>query len=199
MTEPVEAVPSETDVLPLGLRCLRLAGIDRSQLATKPDSCDLDLYGERGTRGHLDQGTAQEIKETNNRAIFFVRRVDGIPFRGIGLSGGAKIGFGNHGKVIDLRIYWRNLKPYALHECASPVRLMEWIRSGQLPLPTQAGPREKIRKIVIKKAVPRYDGKFGDEPEDFISPIVEMEVGIESDGPSSHFLLQSPIISQRPK
>ena len=77
MTEPVVNVPSEEQVPSLALKYVRLAGIDRSQLETKPDSSDFLMHGERRTRGPFNGKGTDEVQA---RGVFFDRTVDGVPF-----------------------------------------------------------------------------------------------------------------------
>lgn len=190
MTEPAVKIPGEEEVPLIALKYLRLLAIDPSQLETKSNSCDLSIHGERRTRGHLDGKGADEV---DSRGIFFNRRLDGIPFRGIGLNNGVRVRFGNNAKVIDLQVYWRNLKPYELRECASPDQILHWLKSGQIAQPTQAGPAEQISKITITKAVFLYDGKFGDEMQDFVNPYLNLEAVVENGRGSQPRFFESPI------
>lgn len=85
--EPIAGVPDENETTRLGLGYLRLAGIDVSQIATKPGTSDLDLHWEKDTIGFVDQRTRKAITLTNGYGVFFNRRIDGS--RWAVLGGGA--------------------------------------------------------------------------------------------------------------
>jgi hypothetical protein len=193
MDKPIRNVPSEEEIRPLALNFVRLLGIDRSLLETKLDSPELDAYGLRGTRRHMDQGSGKLVTEINYRGIFFVRRIDGIPIGGIGLNGGLQITFANSAKVMDLQVSWRNLKPFELHQCASPEEIVQWLKSGRIALPASVGSAWRIRTITIQKAVPLYDGKYGDEPQDFVSPYLGIEAVVNSGSNSIPVQFKAPI------
>jgi len=192
--QPVVEVPDQRETTRLGLRYLRMVGIDLSQIATKPGTSDPDLHWETRTTGFIDQKTKREVNLTNRFTVFFRRRIDGINVGGIALNGGMVVGFGNHSKVVELQLYWRNLKPYELRECLSPEEIAEGLNSGQIVLPPKAGPRTDITKLTINYGMPYYDSKFGDEPEAFVAPKVDL-VGIAErlSGPIT-IQLQVPIL-----
>jgi hypothetical protein len=170
MTEPVEGGPEESAVLPLALRYLHMAGIDRSLLAVRPDTGNFDLHGEKINRGYKDKTTGEWTEKVDSRGIFFLRRIDGISFRGIGLHGGVAIRFGNNSNVVDLKISWRNLVPYALLASPSQEQIGKWINSGQLKANTK-----DATKLTITRAAFRYDGSVGDEPMNFAFPYADCE------------------------
>ena len=195
---PVE-VPNQEKTTRLGLKYIRLLGVDVSQLAVKPGTDDLDLHWDRGTVGYLDQKTKTEVNLTNTFGVFFRRRIDGINVGGIALNGGVFLEFGNTGRVRVLQVYWRNLKPYELRDCVSPDQIAEWLRTGRLALPAKAGPPSQITKLTVSFAMPYYDNKFGDEPENFVVPKVDMVATAERpDGPVT-FQFQAPMLRQDTK
>jgi len=205
--DPVRGVPNEKEATQLGLKYLRLVGIDIAQIATKPGTDELDLHWEKETIGYVDQGTKKEITLTNRYGVFFNRRIDGINVGGVGLWGGARISFGNDAKVVDLQVCWRNLKPYELRPFPSPAEITKWLRSGQIPLrPTVVGATvgrlaEQIQKLTITKATPLYDGKYQDEMMDFVFPYVRFEaVGDDRLGTTAlwfEWLMRAPKVQSK--
>jgi hypothetical protein len=180
--EPIAGVPDENETTRLGLGYLRLAGIDVSQIATKPGTSDLDLHWEKDTIGFVDQRTRKAITLTNGYGVFFNRRIDGVKVGGIGRWGGVRAHFGNYAKVVDLQVCWRNLKPYELHDCPSPEQITKWIRNGQVKVRAISGAVVPVfGKLTITRATPLYDGKFQDQPMDFVFPYARFEA-MASDG-----------------
>jgi hypothetical protein len=195
---PVVGVPDQQETTRLGLKYLRMLGIDLSQIATKPGTSDLDLHWERQTTGFTDQKTKEQVNLTNRFTVFFRRRIDGIYVGGIALNGGVVVGFGNHSKVVELQVYWRNLKPYELDACVSPEEITRWLKAGQVTLPPQVGPASQVRKITINQALPYYNSKFGNEPEDFVSPKVDLVVVVDNGQGTKTVIITCPILSPEP-
>jgi hypothetical protein len=192
--QPVVGVPNERETTQLGLKCLRLAGIDVSQLATKPGSSDLDLHWELDTLGYTDEKTKEEITLTNKYGVIFNRRVDGIRMGGKGLWGGVWICFGNHGKVADLKISWRNIEPYQLRPFPSPEEVTLMLKDGRTFWPGGEAARRRVRKITVLKATPEYVAKYCDEPEDFVCPHVRLEVAADAETNTPSFAVWTPLM-----
>ena len=194
--KPIAAVPDQDETTRLGLQYLRLIGIDVSQIATKADSCDLDLHWERQTIDYVDQQTKTEVTLTNGYGIFFLRRIDGVNVAGIGLNGGAYLSFGNNGKLADLQMSWRNLKPYELNDCPPPQQITEWLRSGHITLHSLSSAAidyARIQKLTIIKATPLYTGKHYDEPLDVVSPFARFEAVAEEGTNTASLWFESPL------
>ena len=196
--QPVVGVPNEREATQLGLKCLRLSGIDVSQLATKPGSSDLDLHWELDTIGYTDEKTKEEITLTNKYGVIFNRRVDGIRMGGKGLWGGVWICFGNHGKVADLKISWRNLEPYQLRPFPSPEEVALMLKDGRTFWPGGEAARRRVRKITVFKATPEYVAKYCDEPEDFVCPHVRLKVAADTEASTPSFAVWTPLMRPSP-
>ena len=194
--EPLTGVPDEAETTKLGLKYLRLAGVDVSQLATKPGTTDLDLRWSRGTRGYNDKAGA-EINETNSYGVSFSRRIDGISVQPLGMRGGMFISFGNHTKVVDLQVCWRNLQPYQLHDCPSPGQIGQWLRDGRIYMHKLGSkityPRHEIRKLTVTKLQFLYSGEPGDRPMDFVLPYAIFEATAETQQGTNTVWFQSPM------
>ena len=191
---PVVGVPNATEAIELALRYLRMAGVDISQLATKPGTCDLDLHRETGTATYVEQTTKEWITVTNIAGVHFTRRVDGLDVRGSGLCGGARITFGNNSNVVDLQVCWRNLKQHQLVHIPSPEQIIKGIRTGQVALPPRAGPPTEIKKITVTQAAPVYDGKYQGEPMNFVFPLIRLDAVIESSQSTNSFRFEFPVV-----
>ena len=183
--QKVEGVPNEQEATLLGLECLRICGIDISQIARKPGSCKLDLRWEKNTLTYTDQKTQKEIVETNSYGVLFNRCIDGVKVNGYARSGGVRVRFGNSAKLVDLQICWRNLQPHELLTVPSPQQIAEQLRDGKLllhPLGTAyVYPFEEVKKLTVIKCTFYYEGKYYDEPMDFVRPFISFE-GIADNG-----------------
>jgi hypothetical protein len=191
--QPVRGVPNQEETTRLGLRYLRLLGIDRSQLATKPGTNELELHWECGRIAYTDQETKKEITLTNNFGIYFRRRIDGIGFSGIGLRGGVYIRFGNDAKVAELQVVWRNLQPHQLLDCALPEEIVTQFKNGQIALPANTGPPAEMIKFTITYAMPYYDSTFEEEPEAYIAPRLDLIGTVERPSGPINIQLRVPI------
>ncbi|MGH7952997.1 MAG: hypothetical protein ACREFE_13925, partial [Limisphaerales bacterium] len=67
--EPVVGVPNREETLRLGLKYVRLAGIEVSQLAHKPGTNDLVLSRTKETRSWINQKTKKEIDEVMSSGV----------------------------------------------------------------------------------------------------------------------------------
>ena len=192
--QPVVGVPNQQETTQLGLKCLRLAGIDVSQLATRPGSSELDLHWEVRTIGYTDEKTKEEITLTTQFGVIFNRGGDGIRMGGKGLWGGAWICFGNQGKLADLQISWRNLEPYQLRPFPSPQEITLMLKDGRTFWPGGEAARRQVRKITVFKATPEYVAKYCEEPEDFVRPHVRLEVATDPEATTPSFAVWTPLI-----
>ena len=196
---PVVGVPNEQEATRLGLKYLRLVGVDVSQLATKPSTCDLDLHWEVGVLRFTDEKTGAEVARTNLYGVRFTRRIDGVDAWGMGTCGGAIIRFGNNAKVASLQVCWRNLKPIELHQCPSPQQITEWLRKGQITLGHYAGGAPlgslpgRIKKLIITKAALFYDAHFQGDPMDWVAPFARFEAIAEVGQATTPVWFQCPL------
>lgn len=172
--EVVTNVPNQAEATTIGLELLRRIGVDVDQIAVKSGSHELDLHWQRETLSFYDEKAGKELTLTNTFAVYFLRRVDGLNVAGIGYHGGVYISFGNHGKVADLRLTWRNLQPYQILECASVSQVAKWIKAGKLALHYDKGPRP-FQTLSIYKASLLYDGSGGEKLMEFVYPYVVVE------------------------
>jgi hypothetical protein len=191
---PVIGVPDQDETMRLGLKYLRLVGIDISQIATKPGSLDLDVRYQRETLAYTDQKTKEEIALTNVFGVWFARSIDGLK---VGGYGGMDVSFGNNAKVTDLRLCWRNLVPFELHDCPSMPQITDWIKSGQIRLRVEKTGEmirlSDLKKLTVVKATPLYYGKNEDEPADFVFPYVDCQAVAESEKGTNTVSFQSPL------
>ncbi|MGH7953897.1 MAG: hypothetical protein ACREFE_18520 [Limisphaerales bacterium] len=171
--EPVVGVPSRKETYQLGLKYLRLAGIDISQLAVKPDG-KLKTTFWLGTRGWWDTNH-NFINETNSWGVDFYRRIDGIDTIG---GSAAFFEFGNNAKVSDLQISWRNLEPHQLLDhFVTPEQIVQSIQNGKTPfLPRirTAWRFGKVKTLTITDAEPCYEMKPAGDTMNFVTPVLQL-------------------------
>ena len=172
-------VPTDEDAFQLAQDWLKKLGIDRSQLATKSGSSDLRIYREKRTHGWMDKPTGTNVSEVILRGVFFVRRVDGIDFNGIGPLGGVCFNFGNHGKVAELEIVWKGLEPFELHNTLTADQLMETVRSGRVKWIPSHPQKTEIKKITITDVTLLYRGVGGEDEEKYITPYARLAASVD--------------------
>jgi hypothetical protein len=192
--EPVAGVPDEQEAVRLGLQYLRLLGINRDDIARKPSSPDLDIHWSLGTRDWVDPQTKQDIRETNSYGVFFTRQIDGIAGSGFG---DVFINFGDHARVCDLEVSWRNLQPDALlGNFVTSEQVVQSIRSGQTRLPKfEDLPLSQIKTLTITNATPRYSRMPGDEPMAFVVPALQLGAFIDDGKTNRSIWFQTGILS----
>jgi hypothetical protein len=194
--EAVQGLPDEQGAEKLGLQFLNQFGIERGDLAQKPDG-HLVTFGTEEKRSYFDRATGKYIDdEVLERGIYFNRRVDGINFAGIGLGGGCEIVYGNHAKIAELRLLWRNLKPAERHEVASPNQMVQWIRQGKAVLTHKnlVNPSE-VKKLTITDMSPLYMGASGEETQNLVFPFAQLEATADLGYTNVPIQLYCPILS----
>ena len=173
--EQVEGLPNEVEVERLGLRLLNQFGIRREDLAQRADG-HLITFGSKKSRSYFDRRTQKYIDdEVTARGIFFDRRIDGVDFAGIGLRGGCNIEFGNHEKISEFNLVWRNLQPYENYKVASQNEVIQYIREGKAVLTHKnlVNPAE-VKSITITDITPLYMGASGDVSQEFVYPFAQV-------------------------
>jgi hypothetical protein len=194
--EKVEGLPSQSEAEKFGLRFLRQFGIQRKDLAQRADG-HLITFGEEQSRSYFDRRTQTNIEdEVKSRGIFFNRRIEGVDFTGIGIRGGCGIAFGNHGKISQFNLVWRNLKPYEHYKTASAEEMIQFIRDGEAVI-TRRNPVNPadIKSITITDVSFLYMGAKGDEKQDFVYPFAQVNVRANLGSTNADIQLFCPILS----
>ncbi|MGA9450974.1 MAG: hypothetical protein WBW41_06480 [Verrucomicrobiia bacterium] len=194
--EQVAGLPDETKVKKLGLKFLKQFGIQPADLAQNAKN-HLITFGEKQTRGYFDRRRGKYIDdEVTARGIFFDRRIDGVNFAGIGVGGGCEIVYGNHAKIADFKLVWRNLQPYEHHQVASPDEIMQQIREGKAVITHKnlVNPAE-IKKLTITDCSSLYKGANGEETQDFVYPFAQIEAVADLGYTNVAVQLYCPILS----
>jgi hypothetical protein len=129
--EKVDGVPDDSQIEKLAVKFLKLFGIKRSDLAQRANG-QLISFGEKKTRSYFDRRTQTNVDgEVTARGIFFIRRIDGVNFAGIGLNAGCEIEFGNHAKISEFKLNWPNLEPFEQYDVASQSEMIQFIQDGR--------------------------------------------------------------------
>jgi hypothetical protein len=190
-------VPTEEEASQLALNYLRLFGIDRSQLATREGST-LREFKETGHHGWFDKSKGTNVMEVSLRGVFFVRRVDGIDFSGIGQLGGVHIAFGDNAKVAAVEIVWKGLEPYELHRVLNAEQILDAVRSGSAKWISPPGVPSGVKKITVNEVVTYYRGEEGDSDAKFIEPFALLAASIDYGYTNVPANLECSIISKEP-
>jgi hypothetical protein len=194
VSEPVIRVPTQDQITKLGLKYARLAGVEVSQLATKPGTLDPMIECVVQSRQRVGPEVPNDPLETNIFGIYFTRCIDGIP---VTKFGDFEVSFGNNEKVFDLEVSWRNLQPYQLlSNITTPAQVIGWIRNGQTHLPQLYGwPLDQIKILTITNATPRYSRGRPREPMDFVVPALQLDAIIDNGKTNRYIWFQSSILA----
>lgn len=194
--EPVVGVPELSEATRLGKKYMRLLGIDVSQIARKSGTCEFDLHWEVKTREWSDPKTKKPVREIQSFGINFTRAIDGVEVSGFG---DVFVDFGNNAKLHQLEVSWRNLQPYQLrHGLVTGEEVVRSIHNRKTTLPVLEGwPLEKIKTLTITNATPRYSRKRGDEPMDFVVPVLQLDAIIDNGMTNRSIWFQTGIFSPK--
>ena len=190
---PIEEVPDEAQAFRLGLLYLHKVGVDRSQLATKYGSSDLLVFATKRERGRVASTHRAGSPEVLSRGVSFVRRSDGAAFTGTGPAGGFSVEFGNHARVAHLELVWRNLEPW--QSCpVDSAQIVQNIRKGRAvkTSPPALVPAE-ITKLEVLRLNLLYQGKLGEERQEFVHAFADLEVRAEFRHTNATFHLSCPL------
>ncbi len=176
----VSTVPNDEKAYELALEFLRKFGVDRSQLVTKPGSTELKIMRDVEIRGYFNDEKKKEIEDVVNRGVFFIRRVDGIDFDGIGSRGGVYFNFGKDCRLARLKIVWKGIEPFQLHKTLTPQEIMAGIVVGKTQWENGPMAWQSAKTITITSCVPYYRGLLGDDKEHkFIEPYAELSALVD--------------------
>jgi len=187
LREPAVEVPSEELAKSLAFSCLFALGIDRSQIA--------DTYRNSGTAtgGKLDQHGQRLTTTTLRRGVALFRRIDGVQVA----APCFRVVFGNHARITQFTLTWRNLIPDAAYQAAGPEQLTDRIKAGRAVAPPQdfdLATLAQARRLVVAKATPFYYDKPGLTPLDLVFPFAELELRAEMPETTNTVFVQVPIL-----
>jgi hypothetical protein len=175
--EPVAGVPDLAEATRLALNYAISLGIDPSQLAKKQGTDEFDRHWEITRRQWTDQKTQKDMNEIQGFGVDFTRSIGGIEMSGFG---DFHVEFGNHAKVHELEMSWRNFRRYQrLRNLITPDEIVQGIRDGEIPLPRLVDLNE-AKALTITNAAPRYSRRRGDEPMDVSMPALQMDAVVDN-------------------
>lgn len=197
ITDHPEGVPSDSEATALALKFLTKLDVHRSQFSTQVGSADLQMYKGIRERGRLGK------KEAISRDVYFIRRVDGIDFAGIGNYGGLHLAFGDRGKIAELQLLWPNLQRHKEYQTATSIHITERLRQGYAVI--ASGPNayavsrstDQIKVLTVRKITPYYMGtSIMEEPKEFVHPFAELEVVVTVGDTNFAAVLNCPILGE---
>jgi hypothetical protein len=196
----IAGVPKdEAKALKLAVKYFKKLGIDRSELAAKPHSSALQpsyILGEISTY------TTNKIRTTsiNRRGVMLARAIDGVSFLGKGTRDGCSIEFGNHARISQIRLLWRNLKRERLYPTATPETLIKWIREGKAGWEPPPADRftdwPAVKKLTITKITAYYFGNRHFEIQDWVYPYATLEAIADTGNTNMTVYLHCPILDE---
>jgi hypothetical protein len=194
--ELVKGLPSQSETEKLGLKFLKQFGIQQKDLAQKADG-HLITFGETKTRSYFDRRTQTNIEnEVTARGVFFVRRLDGVDFTGIGVRGGCEIEYGNNKKISNFTLVWRNLERYEDYRTATGSEIMQFIRDGKAVItPKNPVNPSDLKSITVTEIIPRYMGADADEKQTFVFPFAQVGAHVNLGNTNADIELFCPILS----
>jgi hypothetical protein len=194
-----KGLPGEDEAADLALRYLLKLGFDRSELATKDGSSDLQVYRVAQDRRRLDKTKQEHVSEVILRGVSFVRRVDGVSLTGRGSDGGFSISFGNEGKVASLELVWRKLEKHQLKNVSPTNEMIERIKQGRAKVhPLNTVDWRNAKSLTVEKVVPFYLGADGETKQEFMYPFASIEGTIQfEDGRNVGIALKCPILADK--
>jgi hypothetical protein len=197
-----EGVPDKEQAFKIATKWLPKLGIDRSQLAKKPHSSDLQVnVGEETAILYKSRDGPAYATNISMREVFFMRSFDGVEISGGTGRGGCAIGIGNHARISQIFMSWRKYERDKSYPTATPQTLLKWIHEGKVvwrPSPDEFYPDwSSVKKMVITKVTPYYYSEGYseyDKPQNWVAPFAELEAKIETDQTNSTIYLDCPII-----
>lgn len=191
-------VPEFEKVQSSAIKLLEQLGIDRSELATKPDSTNILVTMEHDKRTWSGkEGSAHT--QIDSRGVYFTRRLNGISFVKA-TRGGARIVFAGDGRLAHLQVGWRNVQPYKEHQAPTHEEIATWIKQGKgvLPLVPINLNLSGLKKLTVTRCVLRYFGDLPDNDQEFIYPFAQVEMTADLGGKESLKLeVHCPILQEK--
>jgi hypothetical protein len=198
-----EGVPDERQAFQIATNWLLKLGIDRNQLVKSPSGKDLKFYGSPGMSYLYSREGNAPAYATNIfvYGITFKRSLDGAEIIGGTAYGGYSIQIGNHAKISNILVSWRNYKHDKCYPIASRKTLLKWIHEGKAVCWSgdQLIDWSSIKKITITKATPLYYSEAYDEndaPQNIAYPFAELEAQADTGATNLTFNFYCPIIEE---
>ena len=191
--DAVEGVPTEERVLESALSLLAMLGISKDELRRKPNTGDIFVMRDVTTHTRRDKATGTMSKRVIARGAFLFRQVDGIGIAGRGMCGGLHINYGNHGRIAELELVWRNIHSSRSVPTVDTNQLAKWLRQGKGAIETEEDP-SAITGLTITNATVFYFGNNGSDYQSRMLPFVNLGAIAEVGGKSVNVSVNAPIV-----
>ena len=199
-TNLTKGVPSERQALKLTKNLLPKLGINISNIETKENSKAPNFhFWEPLTMYFVNRTTITNIEF---RAVGFRRAVDGISLIGAGTGGDGDIRFGDHGKISEISITWRNMERDKCYPTVTAETMVKSIREGKAVqgyVPANFGDIDwsSVKSVTIKKIFPSYyagGGRFA--PSDWLYPFAALDTTVDTGRGMIDVEIDCPIIDE---
>ncbi len=189
-------VPEENQLVTLTTNFLPKIGISITNLCRKPDGQPLVWFMKSETEYYPNH---QFITNLEERGVFFIRSVDGLQFLGNGARGGGEVHFGNHGKISQLKLSWRNLEHYKSIPSPPPQTIVSWLREGRAFYSPHTQEGEGInwldvKKITVNSLSACLYGNGRREPQEWVYPTIILHAVVETTATNVDVEIHCPII-----
>lgn len=166
-TNLAEDVPAMNQLYGLTTNFLPKLGINYSEIPKKKDG-QLQILTYEPLTGFPGSGpNGNFLTNIEDRCASFGRLINGLSCDPD--VGSCSICYGEHGQIIGLHLFWRNVERSKLYPSATPKQIVQQIREGKAILPSvycDSDGREmlidwsKVKKITVKAAAACYWGEF---------------------------------------
>jgi hypothetical protein len=199
--EITEGVPAEKDMLEKARAFLPKLGIKESELATKPHSADLLVYFTFRQSVLYDKTNQPYTTNIYSRGVYFIRRVDGVDFLGIGVRGGCRIDFGNHGQIARISLLWRKLERGRAYDTVMPETLIKWVQNGKgvlSPLRDDILPFDwtAVKSLTVTNVVPYLFGERSRAIQKEVYPFATLYGVVDTGQTNVAVEIECPVIDE---
>jgi len=199
--EVTEGVPAEKEMLDKTRAFLPKLGIKESELATKRNSNDLLVFFTFRQSVLYDKTNQPYTTNIYSRGVYFVRRVDGIDFLGIGTRGGCRIDFGNHGQIARISMLWRKLERNRAYNTVKPETIVKWVQNGKSvlsPLRDDILPFDwsTVKSLTVTNAVPYLFGERSKVIQREIYPFATLYGVVDTGQSNVEVEIECPVIDE---
>ena len=187
-----EVVRLTKELLPkLGIR---LSDIDKGEDGSGPDFS----VGDSVTEYYVHPITITNIEF---RRVSFRRAVDGVSFLSARTGGNGDIRFGDHGKIIQIYLSWRNLERNKSYPTLTVKSIMQSIRNGKAIQGSVADDSPWIdwptaKNITIKNARPCYYAGDPLQSSDWLYPFAALSTTVDTGRGNVDVEIDCPIIDE---
>lgn len=190
--EAVSGVPDTNAAVRLAFDLLPFLGISKSEIATSLPDKPIPYTFLEESDIHKDKASGQVVSSVISRGVSLNRQIDNIPVWGVA---GVFAHFGNEGKLADLTVTWRTIKPRGIRQVPTAADFITRIKSGRVLIRSeQAG--FGYKKLTIKKVLLYYWENDASEHQSAIFPFAVLEAKTDLQGENSEVQLFVPFANE---